>query len=109
MAIDAEIEIKIPSKILIKKQEKYQHYHQAKLVSMNILQLKEILLFVPSQMIEQSKSTNFLLGNVFDKQIKTIADQGKKQVEVLQILKHAEQKRINIIFPKDKQSNLIEK
>ena len=39
---------------------------------MNTLQLKEILPFAPSQIIEHARFPNSLLGNVFDKQIKKL-------------------------------------
>ena len=39
------------------------------------------------QIIEQTKFTYSPLGNAFDKQIKTIEDQGKKQVDALNTLK----------------------
>ena len=38
------------------------------------------------QIIEQTKFTYSPLGEVFDKQIKTIEDQGKKQVDALEKL-----------------------
>ena len=61
------------------------------------------------QIIEQTKFTNSPLGNTFDKQIKTIEDQGKKQVDGLENLKLKEetkpikdtpnnQSRLTIIF-----------
>ena len=52
---------------------------------------EEILPSNQKQIIEQAKFTYFPLGKVFEKQIKTIADQGKKQVEVLKDLKPKEQ------------------
>ena len=39
------------------------------------------------QVIEQTKFTYFPLGKAFDKQIKTIEDQEKKQVDALNTLK----------------------
>ena len=39
------------------------------------------------QIIEQAKFTYSPLGKAFEKQIKTIEDQGKKQVEALKYLK----------------------
>ena len=38
-------------------------------------------------MIEQAKFTNSPLGRVFEKQTKTIEDQGQKQIYVLKNLK----------------------
>ena len=43
------------------------------------------------QIIEQAKFTYSPLGKAFEKQIKTIEDQGEKQVEVLKDLKPKEQ------------------
>ena len=42
-------------------------------------------------MIEQAKFTYSPLGKAFEKQIKTIEDQGQKQVEALKDLKPKEQ------------------
>ena len=53
---------------------------------MNILLVKKL----PSnqkQIIEQAKFTYSPLGKAFEKQTKTIEDQGKKQVDVLNTLK----------------------
>ena len=43
------------------------------------------------QIIEQTKFTYSPLGEAFDKQIKTIEDQGKKQVDALEKLKPKEE------------------
>ena len=43
------------------------------------------------QIIEQTKFTYFPLGKAFDKRIKTIEDQGKKQVDALEKLKPKEE------------------
>ena len=43
------------------------------------------------QIIEQTKFTYSPLGKAFDKQIKTIEDQGKKQVDALEKLKPKEE------------------
>ena len=52
---------------------------------------KDILPSNQQQIIEQTKFTYSPLGKAFDKQIKTIEDQGKKQVEALKDLKPEEQ------------------
>ena len=46
------------------------------------------------QIIEQTKFTYSPLGKAFDKQIKTIEDQGKKQVDALEKLKPEKTKPI---------------
>ena len=48
---------------------------------------EDILPSTQQQIIEQTKFTYSPLGKAFDKQIKTIEDQGKKQVDALNILK----------------------
>ena len=51
---------------------------------------KEILLFDQSRIIEQAKFTYSPLSKAFGKQIKTIEDQGIKQVEALKALQQEE-------------------
>ena len=48
---------------------------------------EDILPLTQQQIIEQTKFTYSPLGRAFDKQIKTIEDQGKKQVDALNTLK----------------------
>ena len=48
---------------------------------------EDILPSNQQQIIEQTKFTYSPLGKAFDKQIKTVEDQGKKQVDALNILK----------------------
>ena len=52
---------------------------------------EDILPFNQQQIIEQAKFTYSPLGKAFEKQIKTIEDQGQKQVEALKDLKPKEQ------------------
>ena len=77
--------------ILMEKQLKYQLYHQAKFINMNIL-LVEI--YYQQQIIEQAKFTYYPLGKTFEKQIQTIEDQGKKQVDALENLKPKEETKL---------------
>ena len=51
---------------------------------------EDILPSNQQQIIEQTKFTYSPLGKAFDKQIKTIEDQGKKQVDTLNVLKPKE-------------------
>ena len=56
-----------------------------------------------SRVIEQAKSTYSPLGKAFEKQIKTIEDQGIKQVEALKLLKPEQNQELESIegpFPK---------
>ena len=48
---------------------------------------EEILLSNQQQIIEEAKITYSPLGNTFEKQTKTIEDQGKKQIDALESLK----------------------
>ena len=53
----------------------------------NYLTSKEILPPDQSRLTEQAEFFYSTLGNVFQKQIKAISDQGKKQDEALDVLK----------------------
>ena len=57
---------------------------------MNILWVKKYYHLIKEQIIEQAKLTYSLLGKSFEKQIKTIEDLGKRQVEVLEDLSQKE-------------------
>ena len=61
---------------------------------------EEILPSNQQQIIEQAKFTYSPLGKAFEKQIKTIEDQGKKQVDALENLKPKEE-----IKPTEDKSN----
>ena len=52
---------------------------------------EDILPFNQQQIIEQARFTYSPLGKAFEKQIKTIEDQGQKQVKALNTLKPKEQ------------------
>ena len=64
---------------------------------------KEILPSNQQQIIEQAKFTYSPLGKAFEKQIKTIEDQGKKQVKALENLKLQGQTKVI----KDKANNKL--
>ena len=70
---------------------------------------EEILPSDQSRMIEQPKFIYSSLGKAFEKQIKTIEDQGRKQVEALEVSKPGENqqglKLIEVIFPKEMRTN----
>ena len=65
---------------------------------------EDILPSTQQQIIEQTKFTYSPLGKAFDKQIKTIEDQGKKQVDALEKLKPKEEQTKPI---KDTPSNQL--
>ena len=57
---------------------------------------EDILPSSKQQIIEQARFTYSPLGKAFDKQIKTIEDQGKKQVDALNTLKSDNNKKLEI-------------
>ena len=57
---------------------------------------EDILLSSNQEIIEQARFTYSPLGKAFDKQIKTIEDQGKKQVDALNTLKSDNNKKLEI-------------
>ena len=67
----------------------------------------EILPFNQQQIIEQAKFTFSLLEKAFEKQIRTIEDQGKKQIEALKDLKPEEQTEAIKYEPKEKNNQSI--
>ena len=66
---------------------------------------EDILSSNQQQIIEQAKFTYSPLGKAFEKQIKTIEDQGKKQVEALNTLKSNNQLTIEDVIPKNALNN----
>ena len=65
---------------------------------------EDILPSTQQQIIEQTKFTYSPLGKAFEKQIKTIEDQGKKQVDALENLKPKEQTKA-ITYKSDDDDN----
>ena len=64
---------------------------------------EEILPSDQSRITEQAKFTHSPLGKAFEKQIKTIKEQGEKQVRALEVLKPEKNQELDIIeelFPK---------
>ena len=66
---------------------------------------EEILPSNQQQIIEQAKLTYSPLGKAFEKQTKTIEDQGQKQVEALNTLKSKSQLTIEDVIPKNALNN----
>ena len=75
-------------RVLIERQQKYQPNHQVKLINVDILQVKNMDLQL-SKVIEQAKLTYSPLEKLLENHLKTIEDQGRKQVEALKALKPA--------------------
>ena len=66
---------------------------------------EEILPSNQQQIIEQAKFTYSPLGKAFEKQIKTIEDQGQKQAEALNTLKSNDELTIEDVIPKSTLNN----
>ena len=84
----------IISALSSKKSDKYEYLTGGEILPSN-----------QQQIIEQAKFTYSPLGKAFEKQTKTIEDQGEKQVKVLEDLNLKEQiKSIERVFPKGHES-----
>ena len=105
------LEMKNYNMILIATQLKYQLYHQAKFIKYHeYLTSEDILPSNQHQIIEQARFTNSPLGKAFEKQTKTIKDQGQKQVEALNTLKSNNQLTIkDVIHKNDKAKKELDK
>ena len=71
------------------------------------LTVKEILPSNQQQIIEQAKFTYSPLGKAFEKQIKTIEDQGEKQVEALKDSKDHREQLVNVNVNDDYEDKLL--
>ena len=91
MIIDGQIRDEKLQYNINREAAKISAWSSGKIHKYEYLTGEDILPSNQQQIIEQAKFTYFPLGKVFEKQIKTIADQGKKQVEVLKDLKPKEQ------------------
>ena len=85
--------------ILTEKEQKYQQYQNIKISAGKIYKYEfltgeEILHSDQSRIIEKAKFTYSPFRIAFEKQIKTIDDQGIKQVEDLKTLKLEEKKKL---------------
>ena len=91
--------------ILIEKQQKYLLHLSGKLHKYEYLTGEDILPSAQQQIIDQTKFSYSALGKAFDKQIKIIEDQEKKQVDGLNTLKSDNKIQLNIYIyiydPKD--------
>ena len=66
---------------------------------------EDILPSNQQQITEQARFTYSPLGKAFEKQVKTIEDQGKKQVNALNTLKYNNQLTIEDVIPKNALNN----
>ena len=77
--------------ILTEKQPKYRHYLYVKLWIWTSYRWKNVTIWSKWNN-GQAKFTYSPVGKAFEKQIKTIDKQRKKQIEALEVLKHNTQK-----------------
>ena len=94
--------------MLIEKQQKYA-LSSGKIHKYKYLTDEDILPSNQQQIIEQPRFTSSPLGKAFGKQIKTIEDEGKKQVEALNTLKSDKNLTIKKYSCDDDDSPLISK
>ena len=91
MTIDDQIRDEKLQYDINKEEAKISALSSGKLHKYEYLTGEDILLSNQQQIIEQAKFTYSPLGKAFEKQIKTIEDQGKKQVDALENLKPKEE------------------
>ena len=70
--------------VITDKQQNYCHYHQERLININILLTKKYFILIKFRIIKIAKFTYFPLGKPFEKQIKTIKIQGKKHITAIE-------------------------
>ena len=82
----------------------------SKIYKYEYLTSEDILRSNQQQIIKQEKFTYSPLGKAFEKQVKTIEDQGQKQIDALESLKPKEQtKAISYKSDDDNDNPLLEK
>ena len=91
MAIDHQIRNEKLQYDLNREAAKISALSSGKIHKYEYLTGEDILPSNQQQIIEQAKFTYSPLGKAFEKQIKTIKDQGKKQVDALENLKLKEE------------------
>ena len=87
----SRLEIKKPQYDINREAVKISALSSNKIGKYEYLKGEEILRYNQKQIIDQAKFTYYPLGKAFEKQIKTIEDQWKKQVKALEDLKLKEQ------------------
>ena len=91
MIVDNQIRDKKPQHVINREAVKISALSSNKIGKYEYLKGEEILRYNQKQIIDQAKFTYYPLGKAFEKQIKTIEDQWKKQVKALEDLKLKEQ------------------
>ena len=80
----------------IRQAAKISALSSAKIHKYEYLTVEDILPYNQQQIIDQAKFTYSPSGKAFEKQIKTIEDQGKKEVDALENLKDTNKQVVNI-------------
>ena len=105
MAIDDKIRDEKLQYDINRETEKMSAISSGKIDKYEYLTGEEILPFDQRGVIEQAKFTYYPLKKAFEKLIKTIEGQRKKQVECLKVLKHnTQQLTIRNVIPENKLS-----
>ena len=91
MIVDNQIRDKKPQHVINREAVKISALSSNKIGKYEYLKGEEILRYNQKQIIDQAKFTYYPLGKAFEKQIKTIEDQWKKQVKASEDLKLKEQ------------------
>ena len=109
MTIDDEIEDEKLQDNINREATKISTLSSSKIDKYEYVTGEEILPFDQSRIIEQAKFTYSPLRKAFEKQIKTIEEKRKKQVEALEVLKPITQKLTirDAILVKQLKINLI--
>ena len=106
MTIDDQIRYEKLRTILIEKLLKISALSSGKIHKYEYITGEDILPSNQQQIIEQAKFTYSPLGKALEKQIKTIKDQGEKQVEALNTFKSDNEKlTIEDVIPKSALNN----
>ena len=95
MTIDDKIRDEKHNMSLTNKAAKTSSLLSGKIDKYGNLTGEEILPSDPTRIIEQAKFTYSSFCKAFEKRIKTIEDQGIKQIEALKVLKPEENQEIN--------------
>ena len=110
MAIDDKIKNEKLQYNINREAAKISGFSSGKTVKHEHLTCEEILPSDQSRIIEQAKFTYSPLGKAFEKQIKTIEEQVKKQVEALEVSKPEKGQELETnewVFPKKIRNNEI--
>ena len=108
MTVDGQIKDEKLQYNINRKAAKISALSSGKISQYEYLTDEEILPSTQKQIIEQSKFVNSPLGKAFEKQTKTIKDQGQKQADALKDLKGDKQKQIKAIKDKSNDKLLIQ-